>query len=411
MPLSDKAIRALRPKEKPYKASDGQGLYILVTAQGSRLWRFDYRFQGKRQTLSLGKFPDVGLADARQRLAEARQILAQGRDPTSIKKSGSLAANDNFMALADDWLAKRRKEGLAETTLAKYRWFIKFVEHDLGKLPARQIGAAEVLRALRRVEARGNHHSAKRFRANLSRIFKYGIACGRADRDPAGDVSEALTSVPIKPRAAITTQDGLAKLLLAIDGYEGSKEAKIALQLLIHVFCRPGELRRMEWMEVDMTKKLWLIPGEKMKMRQPHTVPLSQQALSLLEDLRLITGDGKYSFPSVRTRARPMSENTLNGALRRLGYTKEEVCSHGFRSTASTLLNESGLFNPDAIEAQLAHRLRGGRVRATYMRGEFFEERVAMMAWWSDYLDRLAGQPPRTDAHVYAPNATNEGAG
>lgn len=398
MPLSDKAIRALRPKEKPYKASDGQGLYILVTAQGSRLWRFDYRFQGKRQTLSLGKFPDVGLADARLRLAEARQTLAQGRDPTSIKKSGSLTANDNFKALADDWLAKRRKEGLAETTLAKYRWFIKFVESDLGKLPVGQIGAAEVLRALRRVEARGNHHAAKRFRANLSHIFKYGIACGRADRDPAADVSEALTSVPVKPRAAITTQDGLAKLLMVIDGYEGSKEVKLALQLLIHVFCRPGELRRMEWTEIDLAKKLWLIPGEKMKMRLPHAVPLSGQAFSLLENLRLITGDGKYCFPSVRTRARPMSENTLNAALRRLGYTKEEVCSHGFRSTASTLLNESGLFNPDAVEAQLAHRPRGGKVRSAYMRGEFLDERVRMMAWWSNHLDQLAGQGAKEPA-------------
>lgn len=396
MPLSDKAIRALRPKERPYKAGDGQGLYILVTAQGSRLWRFDYRFQGKRQTLSFGKFPDIGLSDARLRLLEARQILAQGRDPASIKKSSSLAANDNFMALADAWLAKRRKEGLAETTLAKYRWFIKFVESDLGKLPIKQIGTAEVLRALRRVEARGNHHAAKRFRANLSRIFKYGIACGRADRDPAADVSEALTSVPVKPRAAITTQDGLAKLLMVIDGYEGSKEVKLALQLLIHVFCRPGELRRMEWTEIDLAKKLWLIPGEKMKMRLPHAVPLSGQAFSLLENLRLITGDGEYCFPSVRTRARPMSENTLNAALRRLGYTKEEVCSHGFRSTASTLLNESGLFNPDAIEAQLAHRPRGGKVRSAYMRGEFLEERVRMMAWWSDYLDQLIEQGPTT---------------
>jgi integrase len=398
MQLSDKAIRALKPKEKPYKASDGQGLYILVTAQGSRLWRFDYRYQGKRLTLSLGKFPDVGLADARQRLSEARALLAQGTDPASIKKSGSSAANDNFSSLADDWLAKRRKEGLADTTLAKYRWFIKFVESDLGKLPARQIGTAEVLRALRRVEARGNHHSAKRFRANLSRIFKYGIASGRADRDPAADVSEALTSVPMKPRAAITTQGGLSKLLRAIDGYEGSKEVKLALQLLIHVFCRPGELRRMEWTEIDTARKLWLIPGEKMKMRQAHTVPLSLQTLSLLESLRILTGDGTYCFPSIRTRARPMSENTLNAALRRLGYTKEEMCSHGFRSTASTLLNESGLFNPDAIEAQLAHRPRGGKVRSAYMRGEFFDERVKMMDWWSNYLDGLAGQGAKTPA-------------
>ncbi len=392
MQLTDKAIRALKPKDKPYKATDGQGLYVLVTTQGSRLWRFDYRFQGKRQTLSLGKFPDVGLADARQRLSEARQTLAQGRDPGEIKKSSSLAANDNFAALAAEWLAKRKKEGLADRTIEKYRWFVNFVESDLGKLPVRQIGTADVLRALRRVEARGNHHSAKRFRANLSRIFKYGIACGRADRDPAADVSAALISVPSKSRAAITRPNDLSGILQAIAGYEGAKEVRIGLLLLIHFFCRPGELRHMEWTEIDEDNKLWSIPAEKMKMRQPHVVPLSRQALALLNELRKFTGTGKYCFPSVRTPLRPISENTLNAALRRLGYTKEEVCSHGFRSTASTLLNESGLFNPDAIEAQLAHRPRGGKVRGVYMRGEFFDERVKMMTWWSDYLDTLAGQ-------------------
>src|SRR5208337_442482 len=189
MQLSDKALRALKPKDKPYKASDGQGLYILVTAQGSRLWRFDYRYQGRRLTLSLGKFPDVGLADARQRLAEARQVLAQGRDPNIVKQAQSVAANDNFAALADDWLTKRKKEGLAQPTIEKLEWFIRLVANDLGKLPVREIGTAEVLKALRRVEAREKYHSAKRLRTTLSRIFKYGIACGRADRDPAADLS------------------------------------------------------------------------------------------------------------------------------------------------------------------------------------------------------------------------------
>jgi integrase len=392
MQLSDKAIRALKPKEKPYKATDGQGLYILVTAQGSRLWRFDYRFQGRRQTLSLGKFPDVGLADARQRLSEARQLLAQGRDPASVKKAESQAANDNFADLADEWMTKRKKEGLSPRTVEKDEWLISLVRDDLGKLPVRQIGTAEVLRALRRLELRERYHSAKTLRMVLSRIFRYGIACGRADRDPAADVSEALTSVPGKSRAAITTASGLTGILRAIAGYDGAKEVRIGLILLIHLFCRPGELRHMEWAEIDEASKLWSIPAPKMKMRQPHTVPLSSQALQMLGELRALTGTGKYCFPSIRSPLMPISENTLNAALRRLGYTKEEVCSHGFRSTASTLLNESGLFNPDAIEAQLAHRPRGGKVRGVYMRGEFFEERVKMTTWWSNYLDGLTGQ-------------------
>jgi integrase len=307
-----------------------------------------------------------------------------------VKQARSAAANDNFAALADEWLAKRKKEGLAQPTIEKLEWFLRLVADDLGKLPVREIGTAEVLRALRRVEAREKYHSAKRLRTTLSRIFKYGIACGRADRDPAADLSEALTSAPAKSRAAVTTAHGLAGVLRTIHGYDGSKEIRIGLLLLIHLFCRPGELRHMEWIELDPANKLWSIPALKMKMRQPHTVPLSPQALGMLEELRVLTGEGKYCFPSIRTAAKPISENTFNAALRRLGYAKEELCAHGFRSTASTLLNESGRFNPDAIEAQLAHRPRGGAVRAAYLRGQFFEERVRMMEWWSDYLERLA---------------------
>jgi len=247
MQLSDKALRALKPREKAYKITDGQGLYVLVTPQGSRLWRYDYRFQGKRQTLSLGRFPDdVGLADARQRLGEARQSLARGRDPGCVKQARSAAANDNFAALAADWLAKRKKEGLAAPTIGKYEWFIRLVADDLGKLPVREIGTAEVLRSLRRVETREAYHSARRLRTTLSRIFKYGIACGRAERDPAADLSEALTSAPIKSRAAITSADGLAGMLRAVEGYEGAKGVRLALLLLIHLFCRPGELRHMD---------------------------------------------------------------------------------------------------------------------------------------------------------------------
>ncbi len=389
MQLNDKAIRALKPRPKPYKVTDGRGLYLYVTPQGSRLWRFDYRQNGKRLTLSFGQYPDLGLAAAREKLGEARAALAEGRDPAAFK-TRLRAANDNFAHLADEWLEKRKKEGLAPATMTKLTWFVDMIRDELGRLPIEDVGTAELLTFLRKFEAREKYHLAKRLRATLSRIFKYGIASGRAGRDPAADLTDALTSVPATSRAAITTEKELAGLLRAVAEYDGSKHIRIALLLLVHLFCRPGELRQMEWVEIDDTKKLWLIPAPRMKMRKAHVVPLSARSLALIDELRPMTGAGRFSFPSLRSPGKPISENTLNATLRRLGYTKEEVCSHGFRSTASTLLNESGRFNPDAIEAQLAHRPQGGAVRAAYLRGEFFEERVQMMTWWSEYLDKLA---------------------
>ncbi len=389
MQLNDKAIRALKPRPKPYKVTDGRGLYLYVTPQGSRLWRFDYRQNGKRLTLSFGPYPDLGLAAAREKLGEARAALAEGRDPVALK-SRLRATNDNFAHLADEWLEKRKKEGLAPATMTKLTWFVDMIRDELGRLPIEDVGTAELLAFLRKFEAREKYHLAKRLRATLSRIFKYGIASGRAGRDPAADLTDALTSVPATSRAAITTEKELAGLLRAVAEYDGSKHIRIALLLLVHLFCRPGELRQMEWVELDEAKKLWLIPAPRMKMRKAHVVPLSARSLALIDELRPMTGAGRFSFPSLRSPGKPISENTLNATLRRLGYTKEEVCSHGFRSTASTLLNESGRFNPDAIEAQLAHRPQGGAVRAAYLRGEFFEERVQMMTWWSEYLERLA---------------------
>jgi integrase len=300
-------------------------------------------------------------------------------------------ANENFGHLADEWLAKRKKEGLAPPTIIKLEWLVGMIREELGSLPIAKVGTSEILAFLRKIEAREKYYLARRMRATLSRIFKYGIAAGRAGRDPAADLTDALTSIPVKSRAAITTEKELAGLLRAVIEYEGSKHVRVALLLLVHLFCRPGELRHMEWVEIDEDRKLWLVPAEKMKMRKSHFVPLSTQSLGLLDQVRPISGAGRFCFPSLRSPAKPISENTLNATLRRLGYTKEEVCSHGFRSTASTLLNESGLFNPDAIEAQLAHRPQGGAVRAAYLRGEFFEERVKMMEWWSQYLERIAG--------------------
>ncbi len=390
MQLNDKAIRALKPREKPYKVTDGRGLYLYVTPQGSRLWRFDYRVNGKRLTLSFGQYPDLGLAAAREKLGEARGALAEGKAVDSLKPRRRAPANDNFGHLADEWLEKRKKEGLAPATVTKLTWFIDMIRDEVGSLPIDDVGTAEILAFLRKIEAREKYHLAKRLRATVSRIFRYAIATGRAGRDPAADLTDALTSAPGKSRAAITTEKELAGLLRAVAEYDGSKHIRTALLLLVHLFCRPGELRQMEWVELDEGKRLWLLPAAKMKMRKPHFVPLSAQSLGLLAKVRPISGAGRFCFPSLRSPGKPISENTLNATLRRLGFTKEEVCSHGFRSTASTLLNESGLFNPDAIEAQLAHRPQGGAVRAAYLRGEFFDERVKMMDWWSDYLDKLA---------------------
>jgi integrase len=392
MRLNDKAIRSLKPREKPYKVTDGQGLYLYVTPQGSRLWRFNYRYNGKRLTLSFGQYPDLGLAAARQKLGEARTALAEGNNPGSVKTRGRVPANENFGHLAEEWLTKRKKEGLAPATVTKLEWLVGMIREELGSLPIAKVGTSEILAFLRKIEAREKYYLARRMRATLSRIFKYGIAAGRTGRDPAADLTDALTSIPVISRAAITTEKELAGLLRAVVEYEGSKHVRTALLLLVHLFCRPGELRHMEWIEIDEDRKLWLIPAAKMKMRKAHVVPLSARSLELIGEVKPITGAGRYCFPSLRSPSKPISENTLNATLRRLGYTKEEVCSHGFRSTASTLLNESGLFNPDAIEAQLAHRPQGGAVRAAYLRGEFFEERVQMMTWWSEYLDRLLGK-------------------
>jgi integrase len=392
MALTDIALRNAKPKDKPYKLSDSGGLHILVSPTGAKLWRLAYRFQGKYKQLAIGAYPVIGLSAARKAATAAKANINAGVDPSAEKRAAKAAkrvASDTFGALAHDWLAKRRKEGLSAQTLTKSEWFVRLLDKDLGNMHAKEIGTAEILTTLRRFAIRDKHHTAKRYRATLSQVFKYGIACGRADRDPAADVTAALTSAPSTPRAAITTTQGLSGLLRAIDGYDGAMEVRLALLILLHVFCRPIELRFMEWEEIDFEKQLWLIPAPKMKMRQPHAVPLSPQAVRLLQELRNLTGRGKYCFPCARSAARPISENTLNAALRRMGFTKEEVCSHGMRSTASTLLNESGQFNPDAIEAQLAHRPRGNAVRGVYMRGEFFEERVAIMNWWSNRLDQL----------------------
>lgn len=402
-------VASAKAKERPYKLFDGGGLHLYVKPNGSKLWRLTYSWIGKQKTLSLGQWPDLSLADARERRDEARKLIVAGRDPSHEKKLAFARAkfeeDDSFKAVAKEWIAKQEREGMAEITLSKIHWLLDIAYRHLATRPIAQITAQEVLLVLRAVEATGRYESARRMRSVLSRIFRYAIATTRAERDPAADLRGALTVPQTKHLAAIITPKGAGGLMRAIEGYTGHALTLYALRLSAHLFVRPGELRKSEWAEFDFDRAVWNIPAEKMKMRRPHRVPLSTQVMSLFEQLWDLTGTGPYCFPGFRTPRRPMSENTVNGALRALGFGPEEMTAHGFRAMAATLLNESGKFNPDAIERQLAHMENNG-VRRAYTRGEYWNERVTMMQWWSNELDRL-----REGAKVLKPDFSAKRAG
>ena len=381
-----------KSQDRDYKLSDGGGLYLLVRANGAKLWRLNYRYLEKYRTLAFGSWPEVSLADARSRRDEARRLLASGLDPSHQQKIDAAKArieeNDTFKSVAVEWIAKNEREGMAEITLNKIRWLLDKAYPKIGTRPIAKITAHEVLLVLRSIEATGRYESARRMRSVLGRIFRYAVATTRAERDPTGDLRGALTVPKSKHLAAITTPNRAGELMRAIEGYTGHAITLYALRLSAHLFVRPGELRQAEWAEFDFDRSVWNLPAEKMKMRRPHRVPLSTQVTSLFEELWELTGTGRYCFPSFRTGQRPMSENTVNAALRALGFGQEEMTAHGFRAMAATLLNESGRFNPDAIERQLAHMENDG-VRRAYTRGEYWNERVTMMQFWSDELDRL----------------------
>jgi integrase len=392
MGLTAVAIKAAKGRAKPYKLTDSDGLHLLVLPSGGRYWRMNYRFLGKQKTLALGVWPEVELADARAKRDEARRLLAKGIDPAEQAKldkvAASVAAANTFQAVADEWLAKIEREDLSPVTLKKNRWLLSFTYPALGRRPIADISPHELLAVLRTVEVRGRHESAKRIRATCSQVFRYAIATARADRDVAADLKGALTVPKVTHRAAITTPMEVGGLLRAIHGFEGHPVTIAALKLLPHVFVRPGELRYAEWADFDLDKAVWTIPPHKTKMRRVHSVPLSRQALDVIAGIETDGALSSYLFPSLRSVRRPMSENTINAALRRMGYAQDEMTGHGFRAMASTLLNEMGKWNPDAIERQLAHA-DNNAVRRAYTRGEYWNERVAMMQDWSDYLDQL----------------------
>lgn len=392
MALTDFAIRNVKRSDKPQKLSDGGNLYLLVTPAGGKLWRVNYRFLGKQKTLSLGVYPEITLAMARERLSETKKLLATGRDPSVQAKLAKITraveAANTFNLVADEYLAKYEREGRAEATVTKARWLIDFARPEIGLRPISEILPMEVLEVLRKVERRGRLDSARRLRSTISCVFRYAIATARATQDPTYALRGALTAPQIRHRPAITDPVALGGLLRAIDGFDGQATTRAGLKLLAMLYPRPGELRFAEWKEFDLGGAEWIIPASHTKMRRPHRVPLPPQAIEVLSGLRRLTGQGTLLFPSVRTVREPISENTLNAALRRMGYDKEEMTSHGFRATASTLLNESGMWSSDAIERQLAH-LEGNEVRRAYARGEHWNERVNMASWWANYLDQL----------------------
>ena len=392
MPLTSTAINAAKPKAKAYKLSDGLGLYLLISPAGGRLWRMNYRFLGQQKTLSFGSYPDVSLAKAREKRSTARESLADGLDPSEVQKAevreAKAKSEETFKAIADEWLQRLEIEGRAPKTLQKMRWLLDFAHPLIGRRPISDLTAAELLDVLRKVEVRGRYETANRLRSTFGTIFRYAIVTGRAQRDVSFDLRGALITPKPQHRAAILEPNKLGGLLRAVDAYDGQPAVRLALKLLPHMFPRPGELRTAEWNEFDLKAALWTIPAEKTKMRRPHKVPLTAQVLEMLAELEPITGGGNYLFPSIRSAERPITDNTLNAALRRLGFSKDEVTAHGFRATASTLLNEMGKWNPDAIERQLAH-IESNDVRRAYARGAHWDERVKMMRHWSNFLEGL----------------------
>lgn len=391
MTLTVTAIRNAKPAAKPVRLFDEKGLYLEVAPNGGKWWRFKYRFAGKEKRLSLGVFPDVGLAEARERRDTARKQIASGIDPSMhrrLTRAMQIERSANtFEAVGREWYAKfspKWARGHGDK-------IIRRLERDIfpwiGARPVAEISAPELLTVLRRIEARGAIETAHRAKQNCGQVFRYAIATGRAERDPAADLKGALPPAAKSHLAGISDPKLVGELLRAIDGYRGAFITRCALQLAPLVFVRPGELRKAEWAEINLKTAEWRIPAARMKSRAPHIVPLSRQAVAILREISPLTGRGRYVFPGLRSHERPMSENTVNAALRRLGYGREEMTGHGFRSMASTLLNEHG-WHRDAIERQLAHGERDA-VRAAYNYAEHLPERRKMMQAWADYLDRL----------------------
>lgn len=392
LPLTDLQVRNVKPKEKDFKLSDGFGLHLLVTTTGGKLWRFQYRYADKQKLLAIGAYPSISLAEARQARDDARKLLATGVDPNESRKAARIAnsveAKNTFEAITREWHTKNYSSWVPKHGDQVLRRLELDIFPAIGQRPIAELKAAEVLKALQPIEAREAIETAHRVKQSIGQVFRYAVATSRAERDPTGDLRGALAKVKADHHAAITEPAKVAELLRAIDGYDGSFIVKCALRLSPLVFVRPGELRQAEWSEIDFVSSLWSIPADKMKMKQPHLVPLATQSLDILREIQALTGNGKYLFHCHRSTARAMSNNAINAALRRMGYGTDEMTGHGFRAMARTILDEVLQIRPDFIEHQLAHAVRDPNGRA-YNRTAHLNERKKMMQQWADYLDGL----------------------
>ena len=393
MPLTVKEAQAATPREKGYKLSDEKGLFLLIKTNGAKYWRMKYRFQGKEKLLSFGVFPEITLKKAREKRDEARLLLADGIDPSAHKKankaSEKLRATNSFQSIALEWFETQQ----SDKTLGYQKRVLRALEHDLfpsiGDTPINEVTAPMLLGALRKVEDRGAIETAHRDKQIAGQVFRYAIATGRAERDPTPDLKGALKPAKTKHFSAITTPKEAGQLMAAIDLFQGTEVVRSALKLSALFFCRPGELRHLKWSDINHDELRIELVAE--KTHQQHIIPLSEQAISILQDLHPITGKGEYIFPSARGRSRCMSENAIRVALRSMGYDNDTMTPHGFRAMARTLLDEALNYRVEWIEQQLAHAVKDANGRA-YNRTKHLEQRTEMMQRWADYLDQLKAQ-------------------
>lgn len=403
MPLTDVAIRKTKPGDKLRKLSDSGGLQLHIFPNGSRLWRYAYRFDGKARTMAFGAYPGVTLQAARRLHFEAREKVLGGVDPQAAKRREQAVAraerSNTFGLMADALIEKKEREARADRTMEKVRWLLSLARPALGERPLNEITAGDILAVLRPIERAGKLETARRLRSLVGEVFRLAIANDLLSTDPTLSLRGALVTPRVRHHAAITDPAKLGELMRAIDGFTGQPQTKAALQLLSLTALRPGELRLSKWTDIDFEGASWSVEAGRMKQRRAHRVPLPGQAVTILSELRRITGHGRDNliFPSARSVTIPISENTMNAALRRLGFSKEEMTSHGFRASFSSLANESGLWNRDAVERQLSH-VDQDAVRRAYARSDFFEERQRMMQWWADELERFRTLPSTRSA-------------
>lgn len=398
--LTEHQVRSAGATGVPRKLSDGAGLFLLVLPSGPKYWRLGYRFAGKQRLLALGVYPTVTLKAARAGAIEAHEKLRHGVDPAALRRLQKATAEqssaNSFGAIALEWFAQQ-KPAWAENHWTKIQWMLeKNLFPWIGGRPIAEITPPELLSALRRIEARGAIETAKRVKQVAGQVFRFAVATGRAPRDPSQDLRGALAPVPKRHLPAVTDPKAVGPLLLMLDGYHGSPVVRAALRMASLTFVRPGELRQARWAEIDLEAAEWRIPAERMKMRQPHIVPLSRQALEVLRELQPLTGASEFVFPSPRSSQRPMSNNAVLAAMRRLGIDKEVMCGHGFRAMARTILDEALRYRVDWIEHQLAHAVKDPNGRA-YNRTAHLDARREMMQGWADYLDRLRQQARRLE--------------